>query len=451
LLNHPVITLALDNLTAPTPTATITGSLSAAASSTYSIELFVNTNCAAGDYTTAETYLTTLSVSTDSSGNAAFSGTFNSVLYGSGISATTTDAQNNTSEISNCSVVTRHGAFALPMIPSSVSETAGSITVPVSRIGGSAGTVTVDYATSAPAPSPGYYTATPGLDYAATSGTLTFADGEVSKTITIPIFDDNLYEPSERINLTLSHPTGGATLDFISSNLIYILDNEPQTKISISDGSVIEGNSGTTLCKIPVTLSTPAGFPVTVTFAVGSGESATAGEDYQPISGSITFAPGEVTKTIDVPVFGDTKYELDEVFGVSLISATPEELIAFTNFGAHGHILNNVVGKVSCTPSASVLEGSAGTFTNVEITCTPDSPFSGGVYYVTADGTAKASKQDYMFTSGSVVFNPGFGASKFTVPVIGNDLIEPDKQFTINLTAAPAPPGTSWWSRRRSR
>jgi len=442
LQNQPVITLALDNLTAPTPTATITGTLSSAPNAAYSIELFGNTNCAAGDYINADSYLTTLTVTTDSSGNASFSFTGNSILYGTGVSATATDAQNNTSEISNCSVVTRHGAFALPMIPSSAFEAAGSVSVQISRVGGSVGAVTVDYATSAPPATPDHDPATPGVDYTPIAGTLTFADGEVSKTVTIPILDDKLYETNEIIVLTLSHPTGGATLDFISSNLVYILDDEPQSKISIADGSVLEGNSGITLCKVPVTLSTPAGFPVTVKFIVGSQENATAGEDYQPFSGSITFAPGESVKTIDVPVFGDTTFELEEVFGVTLLSATPENLVAFTNFAAHGHILNDDIGKITCTPSApSVLEGPAGTITNVEITCTPDAQMiQGWINYQAVNGTAKLQDSDFGFTSGSIVFNYGSGPAKFTVPIVGDDTIEPDEQFTIKLTATPVQP-----------
>jgi len=437
-LNHPVITLAIDNNTAPTPTATVTGTFSSAPNSSYAIELFVSANCLSGDYGAADTYLTTLDVTTDSNGNASFSQTFGSVLPGMGLSATATDAQNNTSELSNCVVVTTHGKFRFAEnAPVAVAETGGSLVVTVLRVGGSAGTATVHYATST-ATQAGFYSATAGLDYAPASGTLTFADGETSKTFTISIFDDKMYETNEIFDMTLSNPTGGAILDYPPTLRGYILDDETQSKISIADTPVTEGNSGTTLAHVPVTINPPAGFPVTVTFAVGSGESATAGEDYKPFSGSLTFQPGEGTKTIDVPIVADTNYELNEVFGVALLAATPAQDVLITNYGAHVTIVNDDIGKVLCTPSVSVPEGPSGALTAVEITCTPDSPFAGGVHYITANGTA--GYDDYKFSSGSIVFNPGiyFGQQKFTVPIVGDDTIEPNEQFTINLHAEPA-------------
>ena len=64
-------------------------------------------------------------------------------------------------------------------------------------------TVTVDYATADE-------TAEEGEDYTATSGTLTFARGETSKTITVPIEDDSIEDNGETFTVTLSNPTGGA-------------------------------------------------------------------------------------------------------------------------------------------------------------------------------------------------------------------------------------------------
>jgi hypothetical protein len=437
LQNHPVITLVLDNETAPTPTATVTGTFSSAPNSSYAIELFVNSNCLSGDYGAAETYLTTVNVTTDGSGNATFSRTFDSVLRGMGVSATATDAQNNTSELSNCSPVRAHGKFRFAeRAPIGVAETAGSVVVTVVR-DSDAGVATVNYAT-ATATQAGFYSATAGLDYAPASGTLTFADGETSKTFTLTIFDDKLYETNEIFDLLLSNPTGGASLDFQPMLRVFILDDETQSKIESHPTRVIEGNSGTTMAHLPVTITPAAGFPVTITFAVGSGQTATAGEDYQQFSGSLTFQPGEGTKTIDVPIIGDTKFELDEVFGVSLLTATPANDVAFINFSADVTIVNDDIGKVLCTPSVSIAEGASGSFPLAEITCTADSELYGAIYYVTATGTA--GFDDFKFSSGSIIIGPALGPQKFAVPIVGDDTIEPNEQFTINLRAEPSPP-----------
>src|SRR5262249_21382104 len=99
----------------------------------------------------------------------------------------------------------------------SVNENGGTASITVTRTNGSAGAVSVNYATS-------NGTATAGSDYTATNGTLSFADGETSKTFTIPITNDSVVEGNETINLALSNPTGGASLGGQSSAVLTIVD-----------------------------------------------------------------------------------------------------------------------------------------------------------------------------------------------------------------------------------
>ena len=87
----------------------------------------------------------------------------------------------------------------------SVAKGGGSITITVTRAGGIAGGVTVDYAT-------GDGTARAGIDYTATAGTLTFGAGETIQSFTIPILNDGLVTGDKTVFLTLGNPTGGATL-----------------------------------------------------------------------------------------------------------------------------------------------------------------------------------------------------------------------------------------------
>lgn len=117
-----------------------------------------------------------------------------------------------------------------------VNEDGGSATISVVRTGGSTGEVTVNYTTS-------NGTATAGSDYTATSGTLTFADGEVgAKTFTIPILDDTLVEGDETVILYLSNPTGGATLASPSTAVLTIIDNDEAPACDLAgDGEVITG------------------------------------------------------------------------------------------------------------------------------------------------------------------------------------------------------------------
>src|SRR5262249_13716387 len=151
-----------------------------------------------------------------------------------------TDQSGNTSEFSACAsgVVSSPGTLQFSVNFQSQFENTGSFTVTVTRTNGATGLVTVHYATADAS-------ATAPADYTATSGTLSFADGEVSKTIVVPIVDDNIPEGSESFTISLTNPTGGAVLGNYTKETLGIQDNEYPT-LSINDVSQGEGNNGTT-------------------------------------------------------------------------------------------------------------------------------------------------------------------------------------------------------------
>src|SRR5262249_42476891 len=121
-----------------------------------------------------------------------------------------------------------------------VNEPQGTATITVTRTGGSNVPVSVHYATSDG-------TATAGSDYTATSGTLNFAIGETSKTFTVPIIDDTLVENPETVNLTLSSPTGGATLGGQATATLTInSDDTSGLPVTASFQQGVNGYTGTT-------------------------------------------------------------------------------------------------------------------------------------------------------------------------------------------------------------
>jgi len=91
--------------------------------------------------------------------------------------------------------------------------------------------------------------------------------------------------------------------------------------VAINDVSVVEGNSGTTNAVFTVTLSSASTKTVTVSYSTAN-NTATAGSDYVASVGTLTFNPGETSKTISVLVNGDTMVEGNEMFFVDLTSAT---------------------------------------------------------------------------------------------------------------------------------
>lgn len=116
------------------------------------------------------------------------------------------------------------GTLAFGSSAYSVTEDGSIATITVTRTGGSDGSVSVKYATS-------NGTAAAGSDYTATSGTLTFANGQINNTFTIAITDDSVYEVDKTVNLTLSNAAGGATLGAQKTAVLTITDNESASPV----------------------------------------------------------------------------------------------------------------------------------------------------------------------------------------------------------------------------
>lgn len=135
------------------------------------------------------------------------------------------------------------GTVQFSLAPYTVLEQGGSATVTVSRINGSLGSASVNYATSDG-------TASAGADYTASSGTLTWADGETaSKTFTVPITNDTAQESSETINVTLSAATG-AVLGAPGSATVSITDNDGPGTVQFTASGVTFGCDVPPFCAI---------------------------------------------------------------------------------------------------------------------------------------------------------------------------------------------------------
>jgi hypothetical protein len=418
LQNYP----ALNLVTSIAGQTTINGTINSTSNQLITLDFYNSGQCSNTGFGEGETPLTTATIQTNASGNGSFNLTIPATLNpGSVVTATATDPFGNTSEFSPCRTVTGAGTFIVSGSTSSVNEGSGSITVFVFRQNGATGAASVNYATA-------NGTATAGSDYTATSGTLSFTDGETQKSFSIPILNDAIYEGNETFSVTLSGATNGASIGIPSTQLITIFDNRQPPAISIGDVSQTEGNSGTSNMTFIVTLTGATTVPATVQYQTFS-NSAQSGLDYQSVSGTLSFAVGETQKTIIVPIIGDTLPESDETFVVSLFSATNA---AFNRSQALGTILNDDAGGATITTSdVRIVEGNAGT-KNAEVTFTANQAYFGYVNYSTSDGTA-VSGRDYTFTSNSVFFN-NETSKTITIPIIGDTVPEPDETFTLFLS-----------------
>jgi Calx-beta domain-containing protein len=338
LQNFPVLRTAISS----GGNTTVAGSLNSTPSNAYTVQFFSSPSADPSGHGPGETFLGTITVNTDANGNADFSTAFVvGVATGQVITATATSATDGTSEFSIATPVNR-SSIQFHATSSKITEGAGSVSITVSRTNADLGAASVHFATADDS-------ATAGADYTAAAGDLDFAAGETSKTIIIPILNDKIAEGPEVFTVVLSNPTNGAILQAPTGHTVTIVDNDPEPSITIDDApAVLEGNSGTTPSTFTVSLSSASVDAVSVHYLTVD-NTTTTGIDYTAVAGTLTFAPGETSKTITVLVIGDTAGEADEVF--RMVLSNPGNASLARNFG-NGSILNDD-GAPTPTASAS--------------------------------------------------------------------------------------------------
>lgn len=299
----------------------------------------------------------------------------------------------------------------------------------VTLSGATANVVTVNYATAdGNAIAPG--------DYTGVNGTLTFAPGETTKDVPVPVVGDTIRENNEFIVFNLGSPANATFRD--SSTYGTIIDTDPASYVSITDIGVNEGNTGSKNAVYTVTLSPASVNTVTVSYGTTDG-SALAASDYVTTAGTLTFAPGQRTKTISVPITGDTVDENDEYFNMYLSSPTNAGILdglgyatIFDDDPTGGYSLMSI-DDVAVTEKNS---GTTNTVVTVTISPAPTSQVT--VVYRTSDSGATAGS-DYLPQSDTLTFAAGETSKTFTVTVLGDTVDEADEAVRIDLFATTGP------------
>lgn len=188
-----------------------------------------------------------------------------------------------------------------------------------------------------------------------------------------------------------------------------------QPALSIDDISVIEQNKGRHNAVFMVTLSEASTQTVTVQYATADGSSAVK-RDYVAKSGTLTFEPGSMSKTISIQIKGEKNNEEDEIFVVNLSNPVNATIDKETGTCI---IINDDFPKISIS-NVGMKEGDAGT-TTMKFAVTLSKPRAGSVTvnYNTMDGTALADN-DYEATSGVLSFAPGEKKQFIEVPIYGD-------------------------------
>ncbi|MBO6496559.1 MAG: Ig-like domain-containing protein, partial [Roseivirga sp.] len=290
-----------------------------------------------------------------------------------------------------------------------------------------AGGATVAYATSDG-------TASSASDYTAASGTVSFAVGESSKTITVSVAGDAIVEDDETITVTLTSPTG-TNMVIGDGTGTGTITNDDQATVTIADVTVDE-EDGTATVSLVLDKAVDGG--LTVDLSTADGTATTADSDYTAlVSSPVTFTGtvGE-SKNVNITIGSDSKLEANETFTVAMSNLTPATVasgdIDVTD-GATVTINNDDTATVTIADESGNEDDGA-----ITLTATLDNPVQGGftVEVITVDGTATVANSDYTALVGqSLTFAGTAGETEtFTVTPSLDAIVEANETFKVSMT-----------------
>ena len=291
---------------------------------------------------------------------------------------------------------------------------------------------TVDFAVSLSDPSgrtvtTGYRTvdgtAVEGADYAATSGTLTFAPGETGATIPVALTDDALNERTETFRLVLESPSNATLAKGRARGTVE--DDDPPPAVSVGDD---DGPEDVGELEFAVTLGSASGREVTVSYGTADG-SAVADADYAEVREALTFAAGETAKTVQVEVVDDDLHESDETF--ELVLSDPDGAVPGTARGTGSIRDNDDPPPTIGLDAASGVEGGTADFV---VSLDKPSGQTVTVAYATSDGTAAAG-EDYEAADGVLTLAPTRMSGTIAVELVDDAVDEPNETFALSLSA----------------
>jgi len=319
------------------------------------------------------------------------------------------------------------GEISFELDTESVNENDGSLTVNVNRTGGSFGEVSISYSSTDD-------TASAGADFTSVSDTLTFADGETTKTITIDLINDDNYESDETFTVQLSNLMGESTLG-ISKSVVTIFDDEPTPEAGVLEIEHASYSVSENTLSLSINiLRTDGDFGEVSVDVATSNSTALAGEDYESTSETFTFADGEILKTITLIITDDSTYEGDETFNIQLSNIVGTEL---------GNQSTSVIiiAEDDEVPPAGIIQFSGATYSVDEnastvlltITRANGSYGSSSVDVSTIVGAA-LDGEDYWFITETVMFFDGDTSKTITITILDDDVYEGDESFNVVLS-----------------
>jgi subtilisin family serine protease len=317
----------------------------------------------------------------------------------------------------------------------SVNESSASVSLTVTRTGGTASGVTVHYSIADSTALGGATATSPGADYVTKSGTLTFGAGVVSQIFAVTIVNDTRLEPPETFTITLDSPGGGASLGAVATTTVTIVDNDaPTVKFGAATSSVVEGATAA----ITVQRANGLGSAVSADYEVTGGTATGDGVDYTLASGTVSFAVGQTTATISVPTTADTVADPAETVIVKLVGASAGSIIGSPDTTSLTIVDNDVAGAVQFSAAAfSVAEPVGATVTaTIKVTRSGGAASGVTVDYAVTGGTATAGGDYDPLAPGTLTFGAGETMKPITIVLRPDALVEGDEAVVLTLSNA---------------
>jgi hypothetical protein len=194
-----------------------------------------------------------------------------------------------------------------------VSESAAQVELLVELVNGGAEDVVVSWAAAGG-------TATAGSDFTPASDQLTLNAVQNLAAIAVPLLDDQTDEFDEHFTISITGAAGAVIASPKTALVTIFDDDDPDRFLSFVDPSHTAAEGGSPI-ELTVVLDSPSDSEVTVRIVTGGG-SAMPGIDFVPVDQVLVFAPGEVSKNVEVSVVDESTYEGTESFPVLLMSPT---------------------------------------------------------------------------------------------------------------------------------
>ena len=197
-----------------------------------------------------------------------------------------------------------------------VDEDNTQVMITITRVNGSSGAVTFDVNTIDDS-------ALADEDFVEFSQKITLKAGQISRSISISLLDDEIYEGNETFNLELSNLEGGAVFGELTTTSVMLIDNEsaPLFGAIRLSGSSVEVSESDSNIMITVQRVNGSEGDASIEYRF-TDQSAQQGLDYYAVDGVLTFSDGQSTQTISVDIVDDNEEEDSESFTLTLLNPT---------------------------------------------------------------------------------------------------------------------------------